>query len=213
MCQQEEQQSQHLSLNRSTGYYEGTIYTPTLVQVPKEIFDRVIFQRMKEDESADMTDPATLQRAASGVSRITNWLDKPQVKMTSLAVSATSVPAPLPPVISEPVDVLSVPSLQEQIQSQVEERARHVPPHLWDEECRTALLPTSASFDERKYVYNLRSVERRILEALDEKWKDGEFTIDPDAQRHEDSYQAELRRNTTITIEAVATASNGNRFH
>ncbi len=69
-----------LSFNRETGMYEGLL----LVQVDSEIFRRLLIKAVEEDKAADLTDPQTWTRAIASVGKISNWLDRPHVKVTPI---------------------------------------------------------------------------------------------------------------------------------
>ncbi len=189
-----------LSFNRATGYYEGTI----TVQVNAEIFRRLLLRAVEEDESADLTDPETWVRVIARVGKITNWLDKPNVKVTAVA-----------PATPEPIEQEEIPKKKRPggLVEEMREKAQHTAPHLWLDQCRTSLPSSYADNPEYYRASNRRTDEKRILERLLEEWKDGQFQISQEAEEIERIYRQSCQDAIIETVEHVAEAVNGNRFH
>src|SRR6266702_4464632 len=196
-----------LSFNRETGMYEGLL----LVQVDSEIFRRLLIKAVEEDKAADLTDPQTWTRAIASVGKISNWLDRPHVKVTPIA---SPIAQPVPKEVeSEPApQVTEFNSLREQL----EEKARHLPPYLWWEKAVLTELPDASvvmSRQEKQPLYMARNREREMLTAIRSEWERGKFELDPEAAEQERQHQQEEQGSFMGKLEVVAEAVNGARIH
>ncbi len=189
-----------LSFNRATGYYEGTI----TVQVNAEIFRRLLLRAVEEDESADLTDPETWVRVIARVGKIMNWLDKPNVKFT-----------PVTPASPEPIDkpVEQKKTQTELLREELREKVRNMPPHQWLDFRLTPIPSKDLDRKEQQRFSNRRHDEKVILERLLEEWEDGQFQISQEAEEQERIYRQSCQDAVIETVEHVAEAVNGNRFH
>src|SRR6266704_3092585 len=204
-----------LSFNRETGMYEGLL----LVQVDSEIFRRLLIK------AADLTDPQTWTRAIASVGKISNWLDRPHVKVTPIESrqrpkSFTMVV--FPPEAEQPIpkEVESEPSPQvadfNSLRMQLEEKARHLPPYLWWEKAVLTELPDASvtmSRQEKQPLYMARNREREMLIAIRKEWEHGMFELDPEAAEQERKHQQEEQGAFIGKLEVVAEAVNGARIH
>ena len=210
-----------LSFNRETGMYEGML----LVQVDSEIFRRLLIKAVEEDLIADLTDPATWTKAVARVGKITNWLDRPHVKVTPIESrqrpkSFTMVV--FPPEAEQPIpkEVESEPAPQvtefNSLREQLEEKARHLPPYLWWEKAVLTELPDASvvmSRQEKQPLYMARNREREMLTAIRNEWERGKFELDPEAAEQERQHQQEEQGSFMGKLEVVAEAVNGARIH
>ncbi len=191
-----------LSFNRETGMYEGML----LVQVDAEIFRRMLIKAVEEDKAADLTDPQTWTRAIASVGKITNWLDRPHVKVipiTTLQVQPT--PSIVPIESSRPKTQVAL------IEEDLREKARYIPPYRWIELLLTPYeyLPPGK---EKEAVFQRRHKERRFLEQLRQEWEQGKYQLDDSAAQQEEEHQADERRLLAVKIETVQAAVNGARI-
>ncbi len=210
-----------LSFNRETGMYEGML----LVQVDSEIFRRLLIKAVEEDLIADLTDPATWTKAVARVGKITNWLDRPHVKVTPIESrqrpkSFTMVV--FPPEAEQPIpkEVESEPAPQGDsfvsLREQLEEKARHLPPYLWWEKAVLTQLPDISvpmSREVKQPLYLARHQERDILAQIRQEWERGMFELDPEAAEQERQHQQEEQGVFMGKLEVVAEAVNGSRIH
>jgi len=206
-----------LSFNRETGMYEGLL----LVQVDSEIFRRLLIKAVEEDKAADLTDPQTWTRAIASVGKISNWLDRPHVKVTpiesrlrpksfTMVVFPPEAEQPIPKEVeSEPApQVDSFISLREQL----EEKVRHLPPYLWEEACLPA-IPEGLSIQEKRPIYQERHRSRDILYQIRGEYERGKFELDSEAAEQERQHQQEEQGVFMGKLEVVAEAVNGARIH
>lgn len=205
-----------LRFNPQSGCYEGML----LIRVDPELFRRFLINAVEEDQAADLSDPQTWASAIARVGKITNWLDRPHttiMPMTTIPITSTPAPAasvekPSTPVKQPSVRTPGARPLFSEIEVGLRERARSVPPHLW-ESLRTPIpegLPPKSA--EKQRIYYIRSDEGRILRTLLAEWTLGEYKLTPEAQREQDEYAAHEAEKVTEKIEAVAEAVNGSRL-
>lgn len=200
-----------LAFNPSTGYYEGTLK----VEVDAEIFRRMILRAIEEDDSADLTNPQVWADIVARVGQISSWINRPHVKVTPVAISDTpSVPISSAPASSEPKKLKTPKKTHKDLlEERLRETAKSVPPHLWDDFCRTPISDKPRNEKEYADVSRLRSDERQVLKKLHEEWQQGNFQIEPDADEAEHAYLKSQQLELDTTIEAVAEAVNGNKLH
>ncbi|SRR6266704_458052 len=197
-----------LSFNRETGMYEGML----LVQVDAEIFRRMLIKAVEEDLIADLTDPATWTRAIASVGKISNWLDRPHVKVMPIATS--QVQQPLAPSVVPMISPVAQSRPKTQvtlIEEELREKARYVAPYRWIEILLTPYeyLPPGK---EKEAVFQRRHKERRFLEQLHKEWEQGNYQLDPEASQQEEEHQADEQRLLAVKIETVQAAVNGARI-
>jgi hypothetical protein len=203
-----------LTLNKETGCYEGTL----LVQVPKELFSRMLWKEIEEDEVADLTDVSTWAGAIARMARIARWLDKPNVKITPIALTP-----PAPAVVTGAVGDLvrppafnlpeKPPTKAQMVERRLWEKVRHIAPHLWNDVCRTPIADMSVEKVKRENVGRLRYEEKLILERFLEEYDRGDFEIDAEAEEAERLYRENQRATLNGTVEAVAVALEATRIH
>lgn len=203
-----------LQLNKQTGCYEGTL----LVRVDPEIFRRFLMNAIEEDGAADLTDPSVWTQAIAKVGKIENWLGRPHVTLTPIArevtESASSVKAEAaPPVVKHMFRTIDPnrPSYVK-IEADLRERARKVPPYLW--ETLRAPIPAGVKAEnpEKQKVYYIRSDQGRALKVLRAEWEAGTYILDPDAAHQQEEHDRQEESKVTTKIEAVATVVNGARL-
>ncbi len=192
-----------LKLNPDTHCYEAIIVRR--IQVNPEVFRGVFLKAMADDEAADLTDPEEHRRIARRVSRVSFWEGKPTAKITYLP-SVPSVPTRQ--------SAIRPPTQAQLLEERLREAARHVAPHLWQDQCRTSIAPLSEELVTRENVGRLRYEEKKVLEHLYTLWGNGEFEIDQDAEEEERLYQENNHQKDPMeTVQALKEVLDANSIH
>jgi hypothetical protein len=206
-----------LKLNKETGYYEGL--RCELIQVEAELFRRVLLKIVEEDSLADLTDPTTWAQAASKIGKIAYWYDKPHTRITPVEAGIpVSVPEVQP---KEQENPETKPTRATQVflsdlEAELEEQAKHLPPYQWEEKLLSPLGPVAHLHKhdlEKQRVYQLRFKQGRILKALYTAWEQGEFILDTEAMNKQQAHALQAETKLETKLETVALAVNGSRFH
>lgn len=209
-----------LKLNPQTGFYEGLL----LVQVEAELFRRLLIKTVEDDQNADLTDPSTWAQAVNRIGKITFWLNRPGVTVKPVELEAetiTAPPAPTPgiPAIPakpkpEPEPTPRAPMLFEtELEADVRARAAHVPPYEWEEKIMSYLPPELDKHSrEKQHIYQRRFRERKILQALQEEYKNGTFQLDDEAELSQMEHDEQAQKTVTTKIETIAEVVNGSRL-
>jgi hypothetical protein len=205
-----------LTLNPETHCYEHECEVEIRIRVTKrtkvdpERFRGVLLRALEEDEAADLTDPKEYQRITRRILKASFWEGKSTAEVTydpPLPPGAMVVPLSSVPILEH------TPTFAEQRKAYMEERTRHVPPHLWLEECLTPLLPPSASQKQRDERYYLRDEEKKLLKRFRTAWEKGNYPLDSAAEEEERLYQENNHHADPIErLEAIAKVLNENSF-
>lgn len=208
MTQQLDKEEGSLSFNRSTGLYEGTIR----IGIDAEFFRRKLFQRMEENESADLSNPEVLLAIIRSVSKASIWLGHPHTRI--LTTSEPSLPREEPPGTPGGEQPQGRTKMRRgSLIAALRERARGIPPHLWEERCLSPYGDAPSGSKERGRIGSRRGDERAILQKLRVEWEAGTFILEREAVEEEERYQQEQSDKLTQKLEVVALAVNSNGFH
>ena len=191
-----------LQLNKETRKYECAV----LIQVEEEIFRRRFLTSLQEDDTLDLSDMRVIEAKAEKLADPLLWLGRPHVLVTPIGI----------PHEQNAVQRFTTQSKMQfsypEIEREMRDRAKYVPPYLWDEKLRAPIPAGSSRSVEKQQVYYLRSYQLRALKVLWQEYKRGEFRLMSDAQRLQEAYDTEQDEAESSQLQVVASAVNGVRF-
>ena len=195
-----------LVFNPATGYLEVSC----TIRVDPKIHKQVLLERLKQDDTLDLTDPAALLAAQAQVSLARRWLGHPAAQIV-YTPAPQALPAPV--IDSDPPQETPVPVVESPLRTQLREKIRHIAPSLWWEQGPLIETPgTGSTMDQKRkdVIYAERSRQRTIIEELRQDLHAGKWELAPEAIAAEEAIKAKQLKQQTAQLEAVAQAVNSN---